>query len=207
MEATLEDLKVNESCRIVSDRYEVHLPLRVNWGGGWSDTPPYCNEKGGTVLNAAILLNGSRPVEVILEKIPEKKIIFDSRDMDVHGEFDTIELLQQTGDPYDSFALQKAALLACGILPVKGGNLDEILTRMGGGFLMRSEVRGVPKGSGLGTSSILAAACVKALLEFTGIEYGEEQLYSTVLCMEQIMSTGGGWQDPECKRQDMRRRF
>ncbi len=195
MEATLEDLKVNESCRIVSDRYEVHLPLRVNWGGGWSDTPPYCNEKGGTVLNAAILLNGSRPVEVILEKIPEKKIIFDSRDMDVHGEFDTIELLQQTGDPYDSFALQKAALLACGILPIKGGNLDEILTRMGGGFLMRSEVRGVPKGSGLGTSSILAAACVKALLEFTGIEYGEEQLYSTVLCMEQIMSTGGGWQD------------
>ena len=60
---------------------------------------------------------------------------------------------------------------------------------------MRSEVTGVPKGSGLGTSSILAAACVKALLEFTGIEYDEEQLYSTVLCMEQIMSTGGGWQD------------
>ena len=60
---------------------------------------------------------------------------------------------------------------------------------------MRSEVTGVPKGSGLGTSSILAAACVKALFEFTGIEYDEEQLYSTVLCMEQIMSTGGGWQD------------
>lgn len=193
--ATLENLQVNEECRIVAAQHRVSLPLRVNWGGGWSDTPPYCNEKGGTVLNAAILLNGKRPVEVVLERLSEPKIIFNSRDMDVYGEFEEIASLQQTGDPYDPFALQKAALLACGILPVKGGNLKEILARMGGGFLMRSEVNGVPKGSGLGTSSILAAACVKALLEFTGIAYDEEQLYSTVLCMEQIMSTGGGWQD------------
>ena len=60
---------------------------------------------------------------------------------------------------------------------------------------MNTEVVGVPKGSGLGTSSILAAACVKAILEFLGIAYTESDLYSTVLCMEQIMSTGGGWQD------------
>ena len=144
----------------MKDRHTVKLPLRVNWGGGWSDTPPYCNENGGTVLNAAILLNGEMPVEVRLQKISEKKIIFDSRDMDVHGEFDDIKALQKTGDPYDPFALQKAALLATGIIPVKGGNLDEILTRLGGGFIMNSEVHGVPKGSGLGTSSILAAACV-----------------------------------------------
>lgn len=193
--ATLENLQINEKCRIVTAQHRVSLPLRVNWGGGWSDTPPYCNEKGGTVLNAAILLNGKKPVEVMLERIPEAKIIFDSRDMDVYGEFEEITALQQTGDPYDPFALQKAALLACGILPMKGGSLKDILNRMGGGFLMRSEVTGVPKGSGLGTSSILAAACVKALLEFTGIAYSEKQLYSTVLCMEQIMSTGGGWQD------------
>ena len=57
----------------------------MNWGGGWSDTPPYCNEKGGTVLNVAILLNGEKPVEVTLERIPEQKVVFDSRDMDVHG--------------------------------------------------------------------------------------------------------------------------
>ena len=167
----------------------------MNWGGGWSDTPPYCNEKGGTVLNAAILLNGEKPVEVTLERIDEHKIVFDSRDMDVHGEFDTIEPLQATGDPYDSFALQKAALLACGVLPKEGGNLDEILTRLGGGFVMHSEVTNVPKGSGLGTSSILSAACVKAIFEFMGIEHTEDDLYQHVLVMEQIMSTGGGWQD------------
>lgn len=173
----------------------VKLPLRVNWGGGWSDTPPICCEMGGTVLNAAISLNGELPVEVTLIKIPEKKIIFDSRDMDVHGEFDSIEELQRTGDPYDPFALQKACLLACGIIPAEGGRLDEILTRLGGGFEMHSEVTNVPKGSGLGTSSILSAACVKAVFEFMGITYKEEELYAHVLVMEQIMSTGGGWQD------------
>ena len=68
----------NEQARIVTDHHTVRLPLRVNWGGGWSDTPPYCNEKGGTVLNAAILLNGEKPVEVTLERIPEQKVVFDS---------------------------------------------------------------------------------------------------------------------------------
>lgn len=35
----------------------------------------------------------------------------------------------------------------------------------------------------------------KVLLEFMGIAYTEEDLYAHVLAMEQIMSTGGGWQD------------
>ena len=195
LEATIKSLSYNENARIVTDRHTVNLPLRINWGGGWSDTPPYCNENGGTVLNVAILLNGKKPVEVTLERIDELKIVFDSRDMDVHGEFDTIEPLQATGDPFDPFALQKACLLACGIIPQKGYKLEDILRRLGGGFVMHSEVTDVPKGSGLGTSSILSAACVKAVFEFTGIEFTEEDLYAHVLAMEQIMSTGGGWQD------------
>lgn len=192
---TMAGLQENANARIVIDTHIVSLPLRVNWGGGWSDTPPYCNENGGTVLNAAILLNGARPVTVTLKRLSEKKVVFDSRDMDIHGEFDRIEPLQSVGDPFDPFVLQKAALLACGVIPAEGGDLDSVLTRLGGGFQMNTEVTGVPKGSGLGTSSILAAACVKALFEFLGIGYSEDDLYSHVLVMEQIMSTGGGWQD------------
>ena len=188
-------LEENTQCRIVKDKHTVQLPLRVNWGGGWSDTPPYCLENGGTVLNAAILLNGKMPVEVTLEKLAEKKIVFDSRDMDTHGEFTEIAELQSVGDPYDPFVLQKATLLATGIIPAQGGNLNDVLERLGGGILMKSEVTDVPKGSGLGTSSILAGACVKALFEFVGIDYTEDDLYSHVSVMEQIMSTGGGWQD------------
>ena len=195
LDSAIKDVSYNDKCKIVCDKHTVKLPLRVNWGGGWSDTPPYCNENGGTVLNCAILLDGAMPVEVTLERIAERKIIFESRDMDVYGEFDTIAPLQKTGDPYDPFALQKAALIACGVIPRKGGKLEDILERLGGGFKMNSEVTNVPKGSGLGTSSILSGACVKAVLDFVGIKYSEEMLYTYVLCMEQIMGTGGGWQD------------
>lgn len=189
------ETKFNNDCTITMPQHEVKLPLRVNFGGGWSDTPPYCNENGGTVLNAAILLGGEKPVMVKLTKINEKKIIFESRDMGTYGEFTSLTDLQRTGDPYDPYALQKAALVATGIIPEKGGNFDEILDRFGGGFIMQSEVTGVPKGSGLGTSSILAGASAKALTEFMGIKMTMQELYDCVLRMEQIMSTGGGWQD------------
>lgn len=195
LDSTLKHLSYNENAKIVSDETLIQLPLRTNWGGGWSDTCPHCLENGGVVLNAAIKWAGEYPVEVRLKRIPEKKIVFISNDMGVHGEFDTIEPLQSTGDPYDPFALQKACLLACGIIPKSSGSLEDILTRLGGGFEMHSEVINVPKGSGLGTSSILSAAAVKAMLTFCGIPFTDDTLYATVLAMEQIMSTGGGWQD------------
>lgn len=195
LRSTLKDLNFRDTARIVQDDVTVRLPLRVNWGGGWSDTCPYCLENGGVVLNAAIRLNGRDPVEVRILRIPERKIVFISNDMDARREFDTIGSLQQAGDPYDPFALQKACLLACGVIPREGGDLGEILDRLGGGFEMHSEVIGVPKGSGLGTSSILSAAAVRAILTFLGIAHDDELVFSTVLAMEQLMSTGGGWQD------------
>ncbi len=195
LDSAMRNLKYVSSAHIVSDEISVKLPLRVNWGGGWTDTCPYCQENGGVVINTAISLNGELPVEVRFVRTDEKKIVFESRDMDVHGEFTDIRQLQKTGDPFDPFALQKACLIACGIIPVSGGSLDKLLTRLGGGFKMYSEVTNVPKGSGLGTSSILSAAAVKATFEFMGIPYDDDLLYSTVLAMEQIMSTGGGWQD------------
>lgn len=195
LDSTLKTLQENKTAKIAVDSVEVKLPLRVNFGGGWSDTPPYCNENGGTVLNAAITLSGQQPVSVRIRRLEDHKIVFESRDMDVHGEFEEITSLQSVGDPYDPYVLQKAALLATGVIPAQGGDLETILSRLGGGIWMDTEVTGVPKGSGLGTSSILAAACVKALLTFLGVEYTEEVLYERVLAMEQIMSTGGGWQD------------
>ena len=195
LESAAGEWKGRPGARIVREECRVRLPLRLNWGGGWSDTPPYCHEKGGTVLNAAVLLNGEMPVIVRLRRLEERKVVLSSADMGAYREFETVEELQSAGDPYDPYALQKAALLACGLIPGQGGSLEEILSGLGGGFRMDTEVAGVPKGSGLGTSSILAAACVKALFAFTGTECALQDIYGRVLAMEQIMSTGGGWQD------------
>lgn len=48
--ASQTQLTGNCGYTIAKEQVKVNLPVRVNWGGGWSDTPPYCNEHGGTVL-------------------------------------------------------------------------------------------------------------------------------------------------------------
>lgn len=175
----------------------VRLPLRVNWGGGWSDTPPYCNEKGGTVLNAAILLGGEYPVEVHVRRLPKPMVVLESADMGARGEFTAISDLQECHNPYDPFVLHKAALIACGVIPREGGELTDITAKIGG-LYVSTQMHGVPKGSGLGTSSILAGACVKALFQYFGVAHTEDDLYEHAMCVEQIMSTrrrlaGSGW--------------
>lgn len=184
------------SYRIAEDKVDVHLPVRVNWGGGWTDTPPYCNENGGVVLNAAISLNGILPIQITVKRLPDYVVEFESQDIGAHGVMYTTAQIQDCHNPYDPFALHKAALIACGIIPLSGEReLSEILRGIGGGIYLSTQVVGIPKGSGLGTSSILAGACVKGIFRFLGQEKSDNEVYEIVLCMEQIMSTGGGWQD------------
>jgi fucokinase len=159
--ATVFSIDTPSQLHMVKNCVTHRLPLRVNFGGGWSDTPPYCQDKGGAVLNAAITLDGCCPVEVTVERLPQRLIRLQSEDTGALGEFDRLETLRVTGDPADPFALPKAALAACGILPQDGTSLKDHLEAMGGGFLLRSQVRNVPKGSGLGTSSILSAGTAR----------------------------------------------
>lgn len=182
--------------QITKEAVKVKLPVRVNWGGGWTDTPPYCNENGGVVLNASIVLKGEKPIEVEIKKIPEYRIEFASLDFHAYGKAETVEEIQDCHNPYDSFALHKAALIACGVIPLhEKADLSQILKELGSGFYLSTKVCNVPKGSGLGTSSILSSGCVRAIGEFLGQHWSESQIYELVLDMEQIMSTGGGWQD------------
>ena len=191
-----EDNTVKDALHIAKDEVTARLPIRVNWGGGWSDTPPYCMENGGTVLNAAVLLNNEKPIAVTVKRLKENKIILTSTDNGSYKEFTDICELTSCSNPHDPFALHKAALIACGIIPQNGEtDLSTLCKDMGGGIYLNTRVEGIPKGSGLGTSSILAAACVKAIYEFFGKKADERAMYSKVVCMEQLMSTGGGWQD------------
>uniref|UniRef100_A0A8R1E746 GHMP_kinases_N domain-containing protein n=1 Tax=Caenorhabditis japonica TaxID=281687 RepID=A0A8R1E746_CAEJA len=66
---------------------------------------------------------------------------------------------------------------------------------------LRVETRSnLPHGSGLGTSSTIASAILRAFSAFGVIQNTEkysvdEMIVHTVLRVEQIMTTGGGWQD------------
>ncbi len=190
--------RLPDSCdyRICRDEVNVELPVRVNWGGGWTDTPPHCNEQGGVVLNAALKLNGIFPIQIQVRRLDELHVEFASTDIGAAGCVETVEEIQDCHNPYDPFALHKAALIACGIIPLsRKEDLKEICRRLGGGIRLSTKVVGIPQGSGLGTSSILSGACVKGIFQFLGREASDDAIYDIVLNMEQIMSTGGGWQD------------
>ena len=196
LDTAVAGLECSRETKLSKEESIVRLPVRVNWGGGWSDTPPYCMEHGGTVLNAAVLLDGNYPIEAIARRIEGNKIVLASADSGAEQEFTDIKQLQDSSNPYDPFALHKAALIACGLIPYsENRSIEEITNQLGSGLYLSTRVINIPRGSDLGTSSILAGACVKALYEITGRKLEDDELYNRVLCMEQIMSTGGGWQD------------
>jgi galactokinase/mevalonate kinase-like predicted kinase len=77
---------------------------------------------------------------------------------------------------------------------VKDQPLKETLIELGGGIEIRCRVR-LPIGSGLGTSSILAATLIRALAVMSGRSLEDYELTEAVMKLEQMMTTGGGWQD------------
>lgn len=182
--------------KFIKESVEITLPARVNWGGGWTDTPPYCLENGGTVLNCAIKICKNNPIKAYVRKLDEKKIVLKSLDSNVTEIYCNKSLILDCGNPFGSVALQKACLVAMGIIQKEDDeDLANVYDILGGGLELSTAVENIPRGSGLGTSSILAGACVKAIYELMGISYTDEMVYNNVLQIEQLMSTGGGWQD------------
>ena len=53
----------------------------------------------------------------------------------------------------------------------------------------------IPKGSGLGTSSIMGAVLLATIQRVCGVRLSSRGLFHAVLRLEQMMTTGGGWQD------------
>ena len=163
---------------------------------GEAVTMRYSETLGTDTVYAAVKLDGQNPVEAVVKKIPGNQIVLASADSGAEQAFSEISQLQDSSNPYDPFALHKAALIACGIIPYREQiSVEEVTKNLGSGLYLSTQVIHIPRGSGLGTSSILAGACVKAIYQMLGKKLSQEELYNRVLCMEQIMSTGGGWQD------------
>ncbi len=186
----------NPRIKIRSDEVVwVCAPARLDFAGGWSDTPPYCLEHGGSVLNAAVTLNGQYPIQAIEKLHPEPFVRVNSIDL---GErviiSETPEMISYR-DPGNWSALPKAAFVASGIIPEDDDfDLQDILKRLGSGIDL-TLFSAVPAGSGLGTSSILGSAIIACLSRMIGQELTQEELFDRTLYMEQLMTTGGGWQD------------
>jgi len=174
-------------------------PVRFDLAGGWTDTPPYCLEFGGRVLNVAADLNGQPPVQVFAKLCERPELVVRSIDLGVEERLRTYEELDTFAKPGSAFALAKAALALAGFLPrfhADGGfaSLEAQLRDFGGGIEL-SLLAAAPKGSGLGTSSILAATVLAALADLGGLNWNRNTIFTRTLALEQMLTTGGGWQD------------
>ncbi|MBK7406373.1 MAG: hypothetical protein IPJ41_17675 [Phycisphaerales bacterium] len=170
-------------------------PVRIDLAGGWSDTPPICNELGGTVLNTAVTLSGRQPLQAVAQLSQEPVIRITSIDLGRSVELTHTKQLLRHDDPRDWSALPKAALVLAGLAPSDPDiDLRGWLEGVGGGIRL-TVFAALPKGSGLGTSSILGATVLAALSRLTGEVAPREMLTTRTSMLEQLMRTGGGWQD------------
>lgn len=174
---------VLEKVECTKDKVEEKLPLRINLSGTWTDAMPYCIDNGGQVINMAIKVEGEKPVTVLVEKLEGRNDIeFSSDSAIAKFSFEN----DGSNEDLSEFNLHRAVLVTVGITEA---------TIIKDGFRLTTDVRNIDKGSGLGTSSILLGGCFKALGKMFSLDYSDAELLKMVFVAEQIMKTGGGWQD------------
>ena len=201
----------------------VFTDVGINCKGGWTDTPPICYELGGRVINVAVRLNDQKPIGAKARKVhinPNKLITIKEYDqqkqVSVQLVLNSIEDIVDYCDPDSSGSLVKSALICCQIIDMKSNlnlkadylEIKMSLTLLTGKLSLYDQLKNklnsgleiklwsnLPQGSGLGTSSILASCVVAVFWTILGIKFTKSALISGVLFVEQLMTTGGGWQD------------
>lgn len=164
-------------------KVKVELPIRINFGGAWSDTPPFCVDEGGCVCNASVTINNKKPIKVIVKKIKKNKIIIQNGKTKI--KINNIQDLRNIendilGERENKFLLEKLTL--------------DFINLKNMGFKININ-NNIPKGSGLGASSILILAILKAMYKYQNKEVTSQEIICQVLEIEKRLGTGGGWQD------------
>ncbi len=188
-----------------------NCPARLDLAGGWSDTPPItyeCNG-GSSVTNVAILVNGKKPIgakarvfkklEINDEKLFIKVVMQDSSDSTEDStcfKFTELNELRDYNQPRAVACLMKAVFIFTRLVELNGSRTlhDQLSEKLNGALELHTWT-GLPQGSGLGTSSILACCVLKVLWYLMGVTVSNETLMYSVLVVEQLMTTNGGWQD------------
>lgn len=173
-------------------------PVRIDIAGGWTDTPPFCLMEGGSVVNLAIELNGQQPIQTYVKPCREHHVVLKSIDLGASEIIETYEQLadfKRVGSP---FSIPKAALALAGFLPQysqeKYPDLKSQLMAFGCGIEI-TLLSAIPAGSGLGTSSVLAATVLGTINDFLSLGWDKNEICHKTLVLEQLLTTGGGWQD------------
>lgn len=193
-------------------------PLRLGISSAnASDNHIRSKEQGGKTLNLGInLRTGDHdapmpPLEITARRLSEPRLVLRSRSADFEADFeldsrgdaaaqsDLFFAYRRGGD--EALRMVKQALVHTGIVDAESQDVAADIARLlGGGGLAITTSSAVQQGSGLGTSSILAAAILKVLYRLTGHDAGTDDgeypdLYDQSVLLEQSIGLNSGWQD------------
>jgi D-glycero-alpha-D-manno-heptose-7-phosphate kinase len=158
--------------------YRSKAPLRLGLAGGGTDLSPYCDKYVGYILNATI----SMYVHCTIEVTDSNKISMYEADKNELFKCDSKELLELDG----RLDLHKGIYNHI----VKNYNNNTPLS-----FNMTT-YSDVPAGSGLGSSSTMVVAILRAFAEWLNIPFGEYDLAYTAYIIERHeIGLSGGKQD------------
>ena len=195
----IRNRKVLPSCSVYLDQIVwSRSPVRIDLAGGWTDTPPYSLLHGGDVVTVALELNGQPPLQAYVRPVSGRHITLRSIDQGSELTIMSFQDLSSHNNLNSGFSIPKAALCLAGFHPdfcsVSYNSLQQQLNDIGSGFEL-TFFSSVPRGSGLGTSSILSATILGALSDFCGLGWDLYEIGDRTLALEQLLTSGGGWQD------------
>ncbi|KHN78470.1 L-fucose kinase [Toxocara canis] len=170
---------------------------RIDLAGGWTDTPPITMQiEHSAVVNIAVMIDGKKPIECEVRPLYDVSGII-MKELGIC--LATPEEIHDLSDkPSLPGSLICATILAAGLIQTEDVDLSCALHRHFSSDIVGLEFSthsSLPHGSGLGTSSILAATLLAALWTLMGIPFDRNNIYHAVLLVEQYLTTGGGWQD------------
>lgn len=152
-------------------------PLRIGLAGGGTDVSPYCDIYGGSILNACINMYAYATIE----PRDDGKIEFRCEDRKEFAIFDSVEKFKIDG----KFDLLKGVY----------NRLVKDYIKKPLSFTLTTYVD-APAGSGLGSSSTLVVAIVKAFQEWQNLPLGEYDLAKLAWSIErEDLKMAGGRQD------------
>jgi D-glycero-alpha-D-manno-heptose-7-phosphate kinase len=152
-------------------------PLRLGLAGGGTDIADYYNRFGGYVLNATVDMYAF----CTIEPNDSGKVEFLAADLDKHEEYQSAEVLSLSAS-----------------LPLHAGIYNRIISQ----FMQKplsfkmTTFSDAPAGSGLGSSSTMVVAIIKAFVEWLNLPLGEYDIADLAYKIErEDIGFAGGKQD------------